>query len=143
MIHLPPEARAAIVAHAFWCEPNEACGLLAGIGGQVRMVYALTNVASSPVAYTVDPTEHFRALQHAERAGWDLIGVFHSHPNGPAEPSEVDRRLALAPAWHYVIVGGAGFGELRSFRIRDGHTEEEVVDCSPLPSGHATDRPGI
>lgn len=143
MIHIPPEARRAIVAHAVWCRPVEACGLLAGVGDEVHMVYALTNIDRSPVAYTIDPVEHFRALQHAERSGWNLIGAFHSHPTGSPTPSDLDRRLALEPDWHYVIVGGTGFTQIRSFRIRSGRVDEEVVDFSPLPSGHAPDRPGI
>ncbi len=107
------------------------------------MAYALTNVENSPVAYTIDPTEHYRALQHAERSGWSLIGVFHSHPSGPAVPSEVDRRLAWEPNWHYVIVGGDDFSEVRSFAVRAGRVDEEIVDVSPLPSRYATDRSGL
>ena len=35
--------------------------------------------------------------------GLEIIGVFHSHPNHPAKPSEYDRELAL-PWWSYLII---------------------------------------
>ena len=49
----------------------------------VRFVYPLTNSNPSPTSFTIDPTEHFHSWRHATANGWDLIGAFHSHPDGP------------------------------------------------------------
>lgn len=77
------------------------------VGGrlQVRMVYSLTNSEDSPIAYTIDPMEHFRALQHAERNGWELIGAFHSHPGGAGYPSQTDVAKAAEPDWAWCVIG--------------------------------------
>lgn len=123
---LPRQGLEAILAHADFCFPDECCGLLAGeVGGLVRFVYPLTNAATSPVSYTIEPREHFEAWRHAERHGWELLGAFHSHPQGPDQPSVTDLALAAEPAWAYVIVSNRN---LRAYRIADQvATEVELV----------------
>jgi len=129
-MEMPADIRRAMVAHAVSGLPDEACGLLAADpAGHLRMAYCLTNATPSPVAYTLDPAEHFRALRHAEAQGWHLAGVFHSHPGGPAFPSATDIAQALEPEWLYVVVGlqAAAAPEVRAFWIRDGAVAEEAV----------------
>ena len=122
MPRLPDQVRRAILAHADNCAPDECCGLLAtDAEGGVRFAYPLTNADPSPLSYTVDPDEHFHALRHAESRGWEIAGVFHSHPQGPAMPSMVDVQAALEPDWMYLI---AVPGEIRGFWIRAGVIEE-------------------
>ena len=120
-IHLPDQIRRAILVHADNCAPNECCGLLASDERGLRFAYPLTNTDPSPVSYTVDPDEHFAALNHAESMGWWLSGSFHSHPDSAATPSMVDVQSALEPGWVYVIVSP---DEVRAFRIVDNKTSE-------------------
>jgi proteasome lid subunit RPN8/RPN11 len=130
---LPPDIRAAMVAHARFCYPEEACGLLAvDAGGGLRMVYCCTNVERSPVSYTLDPTEHLRAMLHAERNGWVLGGVFHSHTHSPAFPSRTDVARALEPEWLYALVSldDPDDPDVRGFWIRDGNITEEPLVVS-------------
>ena len=89
--------------------------------GRLRFAYPLTNADPSPVSYTIDPDEHFRAMRHAESMGWEIAGVFHSHPGGTAMPSMIDVQSALEPDWLYLV---AAPGEIRGFRIRAGAIEE-------------------
>jgi proteasome lid subunit RPN8/RPN11 len=118
----------AMIAHARFCSPEEACGLLAAdADGGWRMVYCLTNREHSPYRFTVDPNEHYRAMRHAERNSWEIAGVFHSHPKSAALPSGTDIAGALDPDWLYVIIGlqRSDVPEVRSFRIRHGVVEAE------------------
>lgn len=127
-VQIDSEIRQAMLAHAYNCHPEESCGLLAGDeSGAVRMAYPLTNILHSPTNYTIDPTEHFRAIKHADRNGWDIVGVFHSHPHTQAYPSPTDVQLAPDPEWLYVLVGMEDFDRpaVRGFRIRDGVITEE------------------
>jgi proteasome lid subunit RPN8/RPN11 len=129
-MEIPAQIRAAMVAHARFCYPEEACGLLAADDtGRLRMTYCLTNVERSPVSYTLDPTEHMRALRHAERNGWTLTGVFHSHTHTAAYPSRTDVARALEPDWLYVLVSleEGDSPDVRGFWIRDGKIEEEPM----------------
>lgn len=93
------------------------------------MVYCLSNIERSPVAYTLDPTEHMKAWRHAERSGWTLTGVFHSHTHTAAYPSKTDVARALEPQWTYWLVSleDQSDPEVRAFRIRDGEVDEETV----------------
>ncbi|MFQ5966459.1 MAG: M67 family metallopeptidase [Acidimicrobiia bacterium] len=128
---MPRPIYEAIIAHARFCRPEEACGLLAADNeGRLCFSYSLTNAQASPTRYTLDPTEHFRALKHAEAQGWSLAGVFHSHPDTPAFPSATDVQLALEPEWLYVIVSLADpvTPEVRAYWITDGQVTEESID---------------
>ncbi len=130
-VRVPAQIRDAMVAHARWCAPEEACGLLAADpDGALRMAYPLTNRERSPFRYTIEPEEHFRAWKHAERSGWELVGAFHSHPGSAAYPSPVDVAEAAEPDWLYVVVGLADPARpaIRGFRIRDGEVSEVPLE---------------
>lgn len=78
--------------------------------------------------YTVDPSDHLKASLDAEKAGLELLGVFHSHTHTDAYPSPTDVAQAPDPGWHYLIVSLRDVAPmLRSFRIVDGDVDEEHV----------------
>lgn len=135
-VWLPAQIRQAVIAHARFCEPEESCGLLArGVDGQLRMAYCLTNAAHSETAFLLDPTEHFRALSHAERQGWGISGLFHSHVGSPAFPSPTDVAKAPDPDWLYLVVSLAGpQPEVHGFRIQN-HRVRRVPLGEPPPNG--------
>jgi proteasome lid subunit RPN8/RPN11 len=58
----------------------------------------------------------------------EVVGVWHSHPDHPARPSETDRNGAWE-GWSYLIlsVTAEGVPDLRSWRLRGEHFEEEDV----------------
>lgn len=130
-MNLPADLADQILVHCRSGLPNEACGLLAGTGGTVRAVYPTANTDASPVSFTIEPEGHFAALTEAEARGWELMGAFHSHVEGPAYPSRRDVAGAAEPDWVWIVVGPmSGTPQLRAFRIRDGvvTSEELVVD---------------
>lgn len=128
-VDLPGQIRRAIVAHARFCMPEEACGLLAvDEQRRLRMAYPTTNVERSAVRFTVDPREHYQAIRSAEARGWRIGGAFHSHPESAAFPSARDIAGALDPSWLYLVVGmGDGFPDLRGFRIRESKVDEVML----------------
>lgn len=102
---LSDQFRSEIIEHCLAELPNEGCGLLAVSEGVVTKVYPTANQEDSPTSYTIPPQEHFEALVDAESHGWEIGGVFHSHPNGPAVMSSTDLEKAVEPDWTYVVVG--------------------------------------
>jgi proteasome lid subunit RPN8/RPN11 len=123
IVILPQEIRAAIEAHARHEFPYEACGLIAADGaGAIRMAYPLSNVERSTSRFTIHPDEHWGALQHAERNGWQIGGAFHSHPTSAPMPSRSDVDGALDPDWIHLIAGPVEPGPVtvRAFRIVKG-----------------------
>lgn len=124
-VRLPDHLRQEIIDHCLSELPNEGCGLIAMDGDEVVAVYPTGNDDGSSTGFTVPPEEHFAALTDAESNGWKLGGVFHSHPNGPAEPSMADIQSALDPEWLYLIVGLSGKEPVvRGWRIKEGTVEE-------------------
>ena len=53
--------------------------------------------------YTIDPRDYLRLERLADETGLTVVGIYHSHPDHPAVPSEFDREHAL-PYFHYLIV---------------------------------------
>jgi proteasome lid subunit RPN8/RPN11 len=120
----------AIEAHAENCLPDECCGLLAAdSSGAIRFAYPLDNSTPSPVSFTIAPEEHYGALSHAERQGWEICGVFHSHPAGLAKPSASDVTAGLDPDWVHLIYS---WDELRAFSIRGNEVTELEVGWGGL-----------
>ena len=128
----------AIVAHARRDHPDEACGMVAGIGGAATRVIEMTNIARSPTFYEMDSMEVLRTLRALDDADEDLLAIYHSHTATEAYPSRTDVGLAAEPNAHYVLVSTRHHGEqtglagddveFRSFRIVDGEVREEDVD---------------
>ena len=94
---LTPEQVAEIVAHARAEYPHEACGLLGGRDGRVEKVYPLPNAEHSPVRYLADPEAQYQAMMEIEERGWEIVAIYHSHPDSPAYPSATDLEMAYYP----------------------------------------------
>jgi proteasome lid subunit RPN8/RPN11 len=129
---------AALVAQAEADRPNETCGLLAGKGGRVCRVYPVENIRHSPTAYELQPAQQIAAFLDLEAAGWELSGIYHSHPAGPAEPSPTDIAQAYYPDSVYLIVSPAAVGwQVRGFKIEARQVSEVsiVVASGPPAAG--------
>jgi proteasome lid subunit RPN8/RPN11 len=115
--------RRAVASHAREAAPAECCGLLLGRGARVMFAARMTNVADRPDRYRLDDREHIalRKILRGVRPPLEIVGVYHSHPHGPAVPSATDRAEAQYPDWVHVIAGVRnGRVQLAAFRIRAG-----------------------
>jgi proteasome lid subunit RPN8/RPN11 len=86
-----------IIDHCLSGYPDEACGILGGRDGRVENVYCMANARPGPVSYEMDPEEQFTVMKDIRQAGLEMVGVFHSHPGGPAYPSVIDVEKAYWP----------------------------------------------
>ncbi|MBE0429641.1 MAG: M67 family metallopeptidase [Thermoleophilia bacterium] len=126
----------AVISHANLCEPEEACGILAGVyadgAAVVKKTYLMENTAHSATFYEMDSREQFQVFDEMRRDGMEPVAIFHSHPHSPAVPSQHDRDLAFYPDSLYLIVSLMNQEpESRVYRIADGKVEEaemEVVE---------------
>jgi len=131
VIVLPADVREGIVARAREGTPEEVCGVLGGEfdadWSHVRSSYHAANAAEEPrTRYRLDPEEALEIFERLEADGEGIVGFYHSHPRGPAEPSETDLEAATWPDRSYVIVSVTPF-EVGSWRFRDGGFEREMV----------------
>ena len=89
------------------------------------------------MTYLMDPEDQLRVFRAMDERGWELVGIYHSHPHTEAVPSRTDREKALDqtgtplfPDARYMIVSlrDGTHPQIRAFRIADGQfAEEEVV----------------
>jgi proteasome lid subunit RPN8/RPN11 len=145
-VYFSKEALAALVEHAERGYPHEVCGLLLGEdlpdsysnnGGVLsRLIRAVVPVDNSFEAgeryhrFLIGPADILRAERQARQAGLDVLGVYHSHPNAPARPSEYDREHAAWTTWTYLIVpvrdGRAG--QALAWHLREDRSAFDEVE---------------
>jgi proteasome lid subunit RPN8/RPN11 len=117
-----------IQRHVISTLPNEACGLLAGKHQRVEEVFLVANQAESPVQFVMNPYEQLRAFERIESQCLDLLGIFHSHPAGPATASPTDIAEAAYEAVHVIVSPGAEGWQARGFWIAGGKAEEVPLE---------------
>ena len=118
-----------MISHAQSALPNEACGLLGGSAGRVQAVYPGANAERSPVRYRMEPKEQLRAMDAIGLAGGDVVGIFHSHPQGPPVPSPTDLAQAYYPQAVYIILARQESGEwqIRGYNLSNGQSRKVAL----------------
>lgn len=123
-----------IVSHALEGGDREVCGILAGEYDADRSVVTAVdraaNAAPTPeTRYAIDPEEQLEIIERLEDAGLEIVGFYHSHPDGPTRPSETDVERATWDDYSYVIVALDGHPFVGSWRWRgdDAAFEQEPV----------------
>lgn len=128
----PLRSKLAILAENGY--PHETCGLLIGAHSEqktcvARVIQARNlNIARPRDRYELDPLDFLTAHRAAQSEGLEVVGVWHSHPDHPARPSETDRAAAW-PEWSYVIaaVTERGVARVRSWRLDGDEFHEEHI----------------
>ena len=114
--------------------PEEGAGFLLGINNEVKEILPLTNAREDEARHNrflITPEDYLKAELKADELDFNLIGVFHSHPDCPNEPSEYDREWAQ-PFFSYVItrVDEGKSVSHRSWKLvedRSKYEEEEII----------------
>lgn len=104
-----------MAAHAEADYPNECCGFFFGKDAGDRKIthsYRVSNAKEGDQRrrFQIAPDDYRKAEKYALDNNLDLLGVYHSHPDHPAEASEHDRKAAM-PYFSYIILS-----------VRDGKT---------------------
>lgn len=120
------------LACAAW--PEEGCGVLCGRseGGKVHLisVHGCRNVAADRRRrFELEPLDYLAVEREAMASGQEVVGIWHSHPDGVAVPSETDREMAWG-GWCYLIAATRRqrVTELRGWRLVDADFVEEVIE---------------
>jgi proteasome lid subunit RPN8/RPN11 len=111
-----------MVAHAREDQPNECCGMVAGVDGEATEVIRVENAAASPLRYEMDPKAQYEAWKSIEDGGRELLAIYHSHTKSAAYPSQTDVNQAVAwPDQVYVIVSleDADAPDVKGYWLKD------------------------
>jgi proteasome lid subunit RPN8/RPN11 len=104
--------------------PLEACGLLAGRNDEVEKVLLVPNQARSPVRFVMEPYAQLEAFNWIDSHGLELLGIFHSHPAGPATASVTDMEEAAYEVVYVIWSRNQGSWQARGFWIENGSVSE-------------------
>ena len=158
VLQLQIEHRDEIFAHAERRYPEECCGLMLGIldhssQPETRRVIELwptqntwtvdvmeqgdSNFSLAEASnlgkekyFWIDPKELLSAQKYAREHKLDIIGIYHSHPDHVAVPSECDRAFAW-PRYSYLIVSvqQGNAQDYQSWTLDDQHQfqAEEII----------------
>lgn len=90
--------------------PDECCGFMFGHddGSGNRVVTQALPINNSAVEnrkrrFEISPKDYMKGERYAAENDVEFLGIYHSHPNHPAIPSEHDR-VAAQPVFSYVII---------------------------------------
>jgi len=94
-VRLSLEDRKHIERHALEIFPEECCGFLFGsqIGDDwlTKEIRPSKNVSATPrTGFQLDGREQLAAMKYADEINLEIIGYYHSHPNGRCGPSPTD-----------------------------------------------------
>ena len=87
-------------------KPNESCALLFGKDNQVSDLFLTENIEKSPVNFTISNKQLIEGYKIAEEKKVDVIGIFHSHPNSDAFPSDTDKKFMQGNPVAWIIYSG-------------------------------------
>ena len=90
--------------------PYESCAILFGAKNNqnniVKKIFLTTNIQKSPQNFTISNKQLIEAYNIAEQENLEIIGIFHSHPNSIAYPSETDKKFMYINPVIWVIYSG-------------------------------------
>lgn len=124
---MPQRILDTMLAHARREPAVECCGILAGRDGVVTRIFPAANAAKNPAtSYEIAPKEIFERMREMRAEGIEMLGIYHSHPNGKNEPSQRDIDQAYYSEAAYFIISPRHDAEkpVRAFSIRDGRVTE-------------------
>lgn len=140
-IQLPKHLLEAIRTHAERTYPEECCGIILGyLNDTVKTVVEIRETenawsleaaaefsmrvgdGSKKHNYAIAPQDMLKIQKEARDRHLSIIGIYHSHPDCPAIPSEMDRAIAWQ-VYSYIIISveQGKAGELHSWCLDDNH----------------------
>ena len=141
MIVIEQPARQIMIQDGLDTFPDECCGFFYGKEESdgtrfITDILVVNNAKNGDKQkrFEISPQDYLRAEKFAEEKDLDFLGIYHSHPNHPAIPSEHDR-IAAQPYFSYIIISvlSNNTTHMRSWRLNESFQfEEEDINNSIL-----------
>ncbi len=128
-LELTSGIEATLIEEAACARPLECCGLLLGQGTMITAAQPVRNIHADPAQhFELDPEALIAAHRAARGGGPQVLGYYHSHPNGLARPSATDQAEASGDGrvWAIVAAGSVTWW-------RDGPRGFEALPTRVLP----------
>ena len=122
----------SLIQHSEKAGVAESCAMLLGTHNEqqwnVKEVFLTRNAHNdSTISFIISPEELLQGHQLAEKKHLELVGIFHSHPNSAASPSDMDKKfMKINGDVPWIIFSGINT-DLKAFTLEeDMDTEKEV-----------------
>ena len=116
-----------MITHAREDFPVECCVLLRGARDLVTESVRCQNELESGTAFSIPPQELFHFFRTTREMGMEFAGVYHSHPEYPATPSERDVKEFYYPEVSYWVISlQEGLPVVRCFKWG----ERRFLECN-------------
>jgi len=136
-IQIPSHILEKIQSHGESAYPYEGAGLMLGHeekgARKVETVLFLENAREETHQhnrYLITAEDMLWGEKEAARLSSSILGIFHSHPDHPSQPSEYDREFAL-PWYSYLITSviNGSAERSQSWRLEDDRARfsEEII----------------
>jgi proteasome lid subunit RPN8/RPN11 len=105
IVEIASRVRETLLAEAVAAAGDECCGLLLGAPGRITALVPARNVAADPArSFEIEPATLLRTHREARGGGEQVVGHYHSHPNGRPEPSLRDAARAVGNGEIWLII---------------------------------------
>jgi len=108
-------------------KPNEACAILFGKNNEVLDIFLTENIEESSVNFTISNEQLIEGYKIAEDKKMDIIGIFHSHPNSDAFPSNTDKKFMQSNPVTWIIYSGIN-KNFRAFILESDSVEIQIEE---------------
>jgi proteasome lid subunit RPN8/RPN11 len=131
-IEIPHIEIKKIHSHGEVTYPEECCGVLIGkYNDTIPVVFEArrmtnTNAGNPTRRYNIDPIELMKLEDELDDHGLTMVGIYHSHPDHPARPSQFDLDHAWPNLSYMVLSVEKGESRLlTSWRLSNENSEFE------------------
>ena len=87
-----------------------------GDNWNVKEVFLTQNIDDSQTKFTISPEELLKGYQIAEKNQLEVVGIFHSHPNSDAIPSNTDKKFMQNNPVPWIIFSGVN-NDLKAYLL--------------------------
>ncbi|VAW88077.1 Mov34/MPN/PAD-1 family protein [hydrothermal vent metagenome] len=105
---------------------QEICGLISGKQGVLQQCHPISNTADQPQQhFAMDNSQLVNTLRQIREQNEELLAIFHSRLNAPAEPSSADMKEDQYPDVMKLIISlnTDGVLEMQAFYTCNGKIE--------------------
>ena len=120
-----------LIEHSEKVGKTESCAMLLGTHNDqqwnVKEVFLTRNAhTDSETSFIITPEELLQGHQLAEKKQLELVGVFHSHPNSAASPSNLDKKyMKVNGDVPWIIFSGINM-DLKAFILEEDMEEIKI-----------------
>ena len=131
-ILLNQKQKDTLIQHSEKAGLSESCAMLLGTHNDqqwnVKEVFLTRNAHNeSETSFIISPEELLQGHQLAEKKQLELVGIFHSHPNTSALPSNMDKKyMKVNGDVPWIIFSGINM-DLRAFILEEGIEDEREI----------------